>query len=44
MNSNCVDTELMPFDLARSIPADAGEALTAGLKNRPERSLSASCS
>jgi hypothetical protein len=32
MNSNCVDTELMPFDLARSILADAGEPLTAELE------------
>jgi hypothetical protein len=44
MNSNCVDTELMPFDLARSILADAGETLTAELEYRPERSPSASCS
>ena len=29
MNTTCVDTELMPFDLARSILADAGETLNA---------------
>jgi molybdopterin molybdotransferase len=29
MNRTCVDTELMPFDLARSILADAGETLSA---------------
>jgi len=28
MNSTCVDTELMPFDLARSIVADAVESLS----------------
>ena len=31
MNSTCVDTELMPFDLARSILADTGETLSAEL-------------
>ena len=29
MNTTCVDTELMPFDLARSILADAVESLSA---------------
>jgi molybdopterin molybdotransferase len=28
MNTTCVDTELMPFDLARSILADAVESLS----------------